>query len=315
MGPQSMPKIYVSTETKRHQLRRCFVSAPFGCNVSAITQVLNDEGISARQADNLRPGELILEAVFNEIRAADVICVVLPNGRPPLNQIFELGAAVGARIPAIILAESEVQLPSDLMGLPYARISLANSKTIDIAVRGFLKSLSKPIRRIQKPASRNATKISRSRAMVEFETLPKGSGSERALAFERFVIALLAQAGIPAVSQSGSPDKGVDLAIWLDEVENSIGNPILAELKANKMPPHLWQKVVDRLRQSLLQTHSYCGLVISGGELPSQASAVIPSMPLIMAFSAYDLIDLLSKGELPAEIIRRRNMAVHGKLA
>lgn len=289
----------------------CFVSAPFGCNIEVVVNILNEAGVQTRRADIFTSGEPTFEAIRKSIVSADFACVFLTGAENSQNQLFELGAAFGAGIPSVVLLDAEARLPSDLRGVMYARVSLSKPETVRTAVNGFLRTLKRGERLSPVARKGRERKINRSRALLEYETLRKSAGPERTFAFERFVASLFEKANINVVLEPSQTDRGVDLALWLDDVDQIIGNPILVELKF-RTTIESWKEASNKMQKFLQIGQSPCGLIISGDKLPPTVPPVLSSMPLVMFFSIDDIIKLLAGGKLGSELIRRRNLAVHG---
>ena len=62
--------------------------------------------------------------------------------------------------------------------------------------------------------------------------------------------------------QLGSPASGVDMALWLDEVESSLGNPLLVEVKLGRLTESKIAQAEDQLRSYIVKTHARAGLLV-----------------------------------------------------
>lgn len=143
-------------QRSEHRFRKCFISAPFGCNVGAVLEIFNELGVSSRRLDSLRPGKSITAAIKNELKRSDFVCVILARGYNAASNLYELGMAVGLGKPTIILAESDVAIPVDVAEWPFGRISLEKPETIRVAVSSLLQSLE---RQVQKAAAKTSSQL------------------------------------------------------------------------------------------------------------------------------------------------------------
>src|SRR5690606_38479090 len=57
-------------------------------------------------------------------------------------------------------------------------------------------------------------------------------------------------------------DKGVDFALWLDEVDPILGNPILIEVKTGDITPEQLNNGERQLQNYLAKTKSKVGLLL-----------------------------------------------------
>src|SRR5258706_4549498 len=128
---------------KQPEQLRCFISAPFGCNVDVVITALNGAGIHSFRTDEIRLGDSWIGAIRKNIEDSDFVCVVLANSFENSATLFELVAAVGAGLPVLILVEDKVRLPSDLASLLYVRVALDKPETVRTAVHGFVRSFRK----------------------------------------------------------------------------------------------------------------------------------------------------------------------------
>jgi hypothetical protein len=243
-------KIVQPTLKPRHGSKlRCFISAPFGCDVESVVRALRTYNIECRRLDTARLGRSLSQTVAGEIRRADFLCGVFPEEHDISSTLFEVGFAMGAGIPVIILAEIAVKLPSDFASLPYGRMALSDSRTVLTAIRGLLRSLQQKKRRVKDqklrpvlPAeegqlgpetageSRPRSKVpgvDKERALERLHQLATSTEPSSGKMFEEFIAQLFREAGLLVAAQPGPADRGVDLAIWLDDVATALANPIL----------------------------------------------------------------------------------------
>jgi Restriction endonuclease len=311
------------------RLRRCFISAPFGVDVSAVLDVLNERGIRARRLDSLRAGRSITSVIKSELHRSDFVCVILPRSADSASTLFELGVAVGLGKPTMVLAEQDVAIPVDLSDWPFGRISLDKPDTVRVAVNSLMQNLQRKARaateRAFQPEVAAASYASppprlervpeqafdREQAFSELGEIKMLSPADRAHKFQRFVSSLFEKAGIPVALESGHSDRGIDLAFWLDEVSRVIVNPIFVEVKT-RLSANSWKESSDQLFHYLTAMRGQCGLLITLELPPSDTPRFTPTLPLIVTLTAEELVSLLWSRQLGRELIRIRNRAVHG---
>jgi hypothetical protein len=287
---------------------RCFISAPFGCNTDPIAFALEEVGVKPFRIDESEGARTVVDSIRQSIAEADFVCAFFPRNFTSTTTFFELGAAVGAGVSTLIMVESGVKVPVDLVGLPTVQVDLANPETFRTAVRGFVSSFEKPLALVPTRGSSVERKISPAKALVELHTLAEDDPRQ----FEEFVANLFREAGFNSAVELGH--EGVDMALWVDRLGPTMGNLVLVEVKFRKLHANEWNEVATKLRHYLLGAGSLCGVLVTRDCLPPTVPAVTPTMPLIMTFSVDELITLMGKAQFTDTLIARRNLAVHGKM-
>jgi hypothetical protein len=243
-----------------------------------------------------------LEVLDKEISRSDFVCVVLPEERQG-NIFFELGMAYAKRKPILAFIGSPLQLPSDILTLTYFRADPTNQEAVRLALGTFLEHAT-------------LTAVGRTRKPSAKIGLPKegatGVVPVSAAEFEQQTATLLQKAGFIVSGPTELRDQGADFAVWIDELEHSLGNPLLVEVKAGDLSAGRLRDAASRLRQYVAKTHGRCALLIYWDMHNREFPLVSAEWPLILQLSGTALTRLVSEGQLVQELIRLRNAAVHG---
>ena len=149
------------------------------------------------------------------------------------------------------------------------------------------------------------------RAKSKPYTLPPASATARE--FEQRTADFLREAAFILSEPSESRDQGADFAVWIDEVQHSLGNPLLVEVKAGDLSGPRLEEATSQLRHYVAKTHGRCGLVVYWDRQSRDFPAVSVGWPLVFRLSGRTLARLASQGLLAQELVRLRNDAVHGK--
>ncbi len=232
---------------------------------------------------------------------ADFICSVIPEDANP-NVMFELGMAIGKNKPVLALVNSAAGLPLD--ALTYFVLP-PDAEGLGRALDTFL-SHAKPT---SARPRRAAIPKSSPGAVNRSPTTGVGYATEMQTA------ELLRQAGYIVSDEMGSMDKGVDLAVWIDELEPIVGGPVLVQVKTGQPSINHVVEAKQQLREYVLKTNGKLGLLVWWGvstvpEPPSPSGR--PTWPLIFVLSGEKLTALVESGRLASELTRLRNAAVHG---
>ena len=109
-------------------------------------------------------------------------------------------------------------------------------------------------------------------------------------------------------------DRGVDFAVWIDELEQPLGNPILVQVKAGDFSARRLREAATQLRHYIEKTHSHSGLLIYWDRRNREFPRISSEWPMVFQLSGSAFADLVTRNELPDELVRLRNAAVHGQV-
>jgi hypothetical protein len=245
---------------------------------------------------------------MNSFRSVDFVVALLFSKKSLENVLFEIGLALGAGRPLLIFADSDVHLPSDLAGLSVVRIGLSDLRNAIPHIQKFLEPKVKS----------GSLNYASATASVEYRTKSRLSGSElrneiqrirnlathtpNLAAFESELSNLLSRIGwTVAEARPSAKSYAPDIAVWIDEIQKEIGNPIAIEVKSRLRPGDL-NRAVAQLSRYLESTSAKAGLVLYEGPPQDLPLHVAQNSPLVFAFSFKELADLLEENRLPAAL-------------
>jgi hypothetical protein len=217
--------------------------------------------------------------------------------------MFEIGIAYAKRKPILAFVGSPLQLPIDILSLTYVRSDPTDPTAVHRALNTFLEHA--------KPTTsprRRARSIKPKREGTPLRGVPPASGFE----LERRTADLLQQAGFIVSGLSDHRTRGADFAVWIDELDQSLGNPLLVEVKAGDLSTGRLRDAASQLRHHVAKTHGRCALLVYWDRSNREFTSVSTEWPLILQLSGGTLTRLVSQGRLVQELVRLRNAAVHG---
>jgi hypothetical protein len=220
-------------------------------------------------------------------------------------------------------------MPVDVADWPFGRISLEDPETVEIAVRSLLQTLEQSFQASEKKSSEGpilfeghgATTVrlervpeeafNKEQALSELDAIKQTPAGSRGRAFEKFVSSLFDKASIPVATEVEQSEHGIDLAFWLDDVSRVIANPVLAEVKT-RIDEGSWKENSAQLLHYLNVMRAQCGILVTLEARPPNVPRYTRTLPFVVTLNADELVSLLSNRELGTELIRVRNLAVHG---
>jgi hypothetical protein len=309
----------------------CFIAAPVGADTGTLRTALEQRKIKWIDATSARPKWSMLMTIESAIRSASFVCAVIPHDAEASGVYFQLGIAAGLRKPVLLLVEPGVAIIADLASLNYLRATLNDQQAIAFNLDAFLDHFA------QKPEPRSTGRLprrveARSRqprgdagaempykskqldvewakhAMSEIEQMTPASASRK---LEELVVGLLEEARAVVRQQPGEFTQGVDMALWLDEVESGLRNPIMVEIKLGTLTEARIDEAENLLRRHVATGYAGAGLLVyldRGGQTFARVRAC---WPLIFRLSIHDLVDLVGGGKLGKTLLAERNRVAH----
>jgi hypothetical protein len=238
-----------------------------------------------------------------------VIAVWTPASRS--NVVFELGFAAGRGKQLAVFVARQTEVPSDLTGVTYCGADINDKDAVGRFLDIFLKRtpLTREKRHAASPASKHGRRSLPPTVVREADQkIEQSAGHD----FERFVRWLFQQAGYIAEPPFGPQDYGVDFAIWIEGLDYVLGNPLLVQVKAGSMDRASLQRADEALRQGLLKTHRYVGLLIYRAAKVQHLPMFEPNFPLVVRWDARRLLRALALGDFEKRLVEVRNLAAHG---
>ncbi len=286
-----------------------FITAPISVDVRGIRQILERRGIETFTADELDlPGRSLSEILQDGMSRADIVVGVLGTGTSSDNVFFELGFAQAMKKRMLVFVPGDAPLSTwASTGIPYVRAELTNPQAMDFAVAQILKvphhgSTRQALVRRTRPLGEAAARL--------LSKLNGATAEKTEHVLREVVVEAIRQSGIDTVSESGSRDSGVDLAVWSEDFEPWVKNPLLIEIQANIDSRTAWEEVVLNLLRSMGGTGVGWSLLIYLHS-PLDPAQVIRA-PNILAISAEGFLSAL-QGMSFGELVRKlRNERVHG---
>jgi hypothetical protein len=184
---------------------------------------------------------------------------------------------------------------------------LTNPQAVEFAIAQILKvppypdTRAAPVRRTR-PLGKDANQL-----LASWKGTA-GTGNERIL--EDVVVEAIRQSGVSIASQSGGPGRGFDLAVWSEDLEPWVSNPLLIELKASIGSEAALEDVILNLARTMGGTGVQWALLIYGDSPLAPDKVVGP--PNILAISAEEFLRALETRSFGELVRTLRNERVHG---
>jgi len=312
---------------KEKSLKNCFVVAPATVDITPLRKLLESRGIKVRDMLSVPISKVsISKTIEKEIHSSDFLCAVIPSKAPP-SIFYEVGLARGARKPIFLIFEEKGVMPSDLQDVVYVRTSIKGQKVIEFALDQFLSRY--PQRPKYTRRRIKYTKYAKKRPKYTYrgiryakkrlditslqQQLRHLSKEAYEVEMESFVARLFEHFNdVVAVRKDPSyVSKGVDMALWIDTLESSLGNPVLVEVKSGKLSDSMLINAENQLRGYLEQTNASVALLIYFDHERRRFKPLTIRWPLVIWLELRNLLSMLSRHSLADVIVTQRNRMVH----
>jgi nucleoside 2-deoxyribosyltransferase len=293
---------------KKKGFNNCFIIASADTKILPLKRLLKERNIIVHDFFSSRSlGLSISSLITKEIKNADFIIAILDLKTSQPNVFFELGLAQGIGKPVFLIIQDEGHIPADLRDMVHVRLSSDDWQSIAFALDHFLSKYEyRPTKTVFRSKAYKKTKLASDIRQENLVTVQKhGTSKELAALF----VKLLKSEKI--IFQYQFETNGADMALWIDSLEASLGNPILVEFKIGNLSNSILMKAEQQLRHYVKKTATRTGLLIYLDRRGRQFKPSRFELPLIIRLDARDLVTKLSDKPLHEIILSERNRLAH----
>jgi len=295
-------------------MKSCFISAPMNvskADINTIKRILQKKKIETIISTELPLTNMpISEQIMKAIRNADLFIAVIDSRDILADNYFEIGYAYGRKKNILLFVQRNMNIDwNNIPKLPIMYTDLKNYKDIDFFLDQYLS--------VDKERPREVGyKIKKSHPIKNYADDLMNEWKENKKSFseaeiENLIVKALQASGITKFARSPQykNDIGADLVIWIDELEYSIGNPLLIEIKGKFKDDNQVSNLFYQIEQYRQSSNSNWALLISP---ESQAAQTIADdFSRILFISLEKLLLNLQKKSFANIIIELRNKKFH----
>jgi len=290
-------------------MQTCFISAPVNLDLGVLRALLHSKGIETILPFELEiTGANFREQIEKAIQKADFCIAVLTASKGSSNVFFELGYAWAMRKRVVLIQTGNIELPPNLSGFPILKVDTNEGEKLASLLDQFLKS--------QKSAKPRRYKVDKtkplsSRAKELTRHLKKLGGRATHQEFENILLTAFRESGIRTFAEPQSEDRSYDFALWLDELEYVVGNPVVVEVKTK-----LTRRVARKMRRRFVERFgteigkALLVIYLRGSE--RQIGAENIGVPLVLFIHVARLLSELELKSLGDFVRGARNKLAHG---
>ncbi len=286
---------------------KAFISAPANVDTKPLREILGRMGIIALTVEDIvSPGMLLGEAVLDALREADLVIAVFGREVNP-NVAYEVGVARGFGKRLLLIAEAKERPPVDLFGVPYIRTTPDDAEAVEFAVKQVLAVPHHGSREGKEPVQQTHPIDG---LADELLTLLRGGKITREDQLVHLIYRALEASGVTAASRDKVGDVPVDLAVWSDDLEPWVQNPLIIEVRSLLQSKTDAENAVRQVLNYMQKIRVTTALVLYQTGTPGALAGA--RMPNILFMAVEDLLESLRHSGFGAVIRDLRNKAVHG---
>lgn len=290
---------------------RCFVAREYSVSteiICSVDKVLNELNIERMDAFSVEPDKKIGTSIISMILNSDFIIAIL-NGTSA-NVLFEIGLAVGSNKSVFLLVEENMALPFDLKGMAYIKINDKLSENMLLPLQCFIQGLHN-----RKDIELVTPKYVKSEIEEKqfFEKLQDIKTNGNGMQFEKFVMDFFEQIKNQYTTSKyarDSRDVSYDLALWIDELEGQIYNPILFDFKFGKMNQSRMDEIAKKAMSFVNNGQMIIVLYCDTNNTVFSYTGKYPGI-IIVSFEKF--MKAVFKYGLAKAILLWRNSVAHGR--
>jgi hypothetical protein len=312
-GSEHSQRVPAEVNPRRPPNRKAFLSAPPTVDTSVLRRAMEDRGIVPFELDEVVPGgRSIPELLEDCLKCADFVVAVVGGGKAKDNGVFELGFAMALKKRILAIVSPEADLP--LSGILSLRTRPDNREAIEFGLDQIVKA-PEPRRHSRRKVIRKTKPL----GAVADKLLDRIRGSAEPLGdqdLEQILREVIQGSGIDSAYYASermvTPIAGADMAIWSDDFEPWVGNPLPIKLKSHPRSRSELQNALGELTKILDNTHSEWGLLIYQGA-DFEPSEQDRGDPRVFVLTIERLLESLRDASLGDFLHRMRNLRVHGR--
>ncbi len=230
---------------------------------------------------------------------------------------LEIGQAVGADLPILLVAEPPRRLDPALFSLPVARVPTTNKAALASQINLFLRSVGRPSAGVATSRLVDAAELGSIREELAglregFSLTGGGMAQTSGMRLEQIALRLLRAAGAEAQETTGTDGIG-DIAAWVPGTEKFIPGPLLVGVKIVRIP-QIDRAVLDQLQLYALTRDAQWSILLyyrwdrdHRVRMPKGGT-----WPMVMVFDIEELASNMRQKTLAQVLNNERNSLVHG---
>jgi hypothetical protein len=286
-----------------------FVSAPAATKTGLLRTILTESGADVIDAFDFGPGQSLSQTLISRILKSDGVVIVYSDASP--NVVYEMGISVASKKPTLILVDPNISLPAFAESFLFLRTTLKDTEVLRASLVRFVEETRKKQPRQIAPLKRahGASNVEAISSFLDLVGVNRKSVTPQQI--ESALMEILKNSGVQVEVQMSRRDVGVDCVVWSERLRQTMGNPILVQLKVGNVSRENLKNTERQLLRYLGAVDAHYGVIFyldrAGTRLHREALS-----PNILAFDLEDFARTLQHHSFEEVLLTERNRVVHG---
>ncbi len=287
---------------------KAFISYRHGANISVVFDILKNHGIEFFDSNSdIMIGKSLQEAISKGIQDCDFFVTIYESANA--NTAFEIGLAYALRKPIFaIINASGPDFPDFLIESVHVQSRANDYEKIKYSFDIFIKNI-KPKKKSSKPKHRTIQKSVFQNWLEIYNSIEQ----KNEITLEKFIGEILEKYKIDVIENKWNKDSSfiADYCIWSDSLTNTLGNPILIEVKREIHSRNL-KLIVSEFTKAIDNSNAKTGIVFYDYLTNVDRTELInKSSSQLFFIEIKEFLQTLNNVDFSQAIINTRNKTVH----
>lgn len=227
-----------------------------------------------------------------------------------------MGLCEGVGKPYFIIVEKNFEIPTYFENRLYLRADLSNKESLVHTISNITESVQHDL--IKKTKSKSSLKKNHDNRNLEVLERISNEISKIRLSGNQYLLIntleeVIRTINLNYVKANTSADKGVDFALWSNELSTIIGNPIILEIKFGSLSESILKDTSERLNKYIKHSDAKAAILLYLDKNGSRFNTINSLQPLIISYDVEDFINDLSSSSFESLVLSQRNKIAHGE--
>jgi hypothetical protein len=295
---------------------KCFISAPFDTDTTTVKNILAENEVEVFDLYDFSIGESIQQILKRKIRQSDFALFVMSQDSQ--NVLYEMGVCEGMGKQHFIFLGKDYKIPFYAENKIYQRVNLQDREFLKLVIDKILEE----VRKNKKPTIKKVKRKEKQSNIYNPEIREnlesylnqiknlRESGHGRELEF--IIEDVFKTIKLNTVQNLTFTDKGVDFALWNDELGRVIGNPIIVEVKYGNLSRQSFNNAEHQIKRFTEKSDAKLALLLYLDRSDKRFKIETSLHPLIICYDVEDFVRDLLNETFENIILTQRNKIAHG---
>ncbi|OAD42368.1 hypothetical protein [Polaribacter atrinae] len=306
---------------------KCFISSSHNVDTSHIKNILAENSVQTFDLYDFSVGDSIQQILKRKIKEADFAIFIITDNNP--NVIYEMGVCEGLGKQHFILLDKDLKIPFYIQNKLFIRTDVNDFEFTRNSISKLLldiKKKTKPYYSKQKDKIKKSieyhsdTKSQLRDILSEIQDLRNytsgdkngGNSARNGFKMEDITAKVFNILKLNYVENNTNKDKGIDFALWSDNLGKILGNPIIFELKYGRLNRARLENAENQIRKYIEISDAKVGVLLYLDRENKRHKIKSSLSPLIFSYDLEDFVNELIETSFETLMLNQRNKIAHG---